>query len=241
MVLQGVDPDSGRVGSPTIDGTGEFTIWHVAFGPGRLYTAATALQEQSRVPGAAARPGRRRRARLGQRLFDNVAAAGGIVVASTSDGRIAQLDPTSLEEIGAPFAGINGPAQTLALDDAGRRLLVVGVDETLRIFDVATRTQLGDPIDLVYHAANTLSPSTPTTTSPCFAAMGCRPPSTRDKESSSGTSTRTHWVDAACRLAGRNLTHAEWDQHIGDLAPVPTNLPRVRRSLIDGQAEAHRR
>ena len=34
-----------------------------------------------------------------------------------------------------------------------------------------------------------------------------------------------HWVDAACRLAGRNLTHAEWDQYIGDLAPYQTNLP----------------
>ncbi len=108
MVLQGVDPDSGRVGSPTIDGTGEFTIWRVAFGPGRLYTAATALhgnpvfqvqlRDQDDGDVLASVSG-----------FDNVAAAGGIVVASTSDGRIAQLDPTSLEPIGAPFPGINGP------------------------------------------------------------------------------------------------------------------------------------
>ena len=30
---------------------------------------------------------------------------------------------------------------------------------------------------------------------------------------------------AACRLAGRNLTQAEWDQYIGDLAPYTTTCP----------------
>ena len=34
-----------------------------------------------------------------------------------------------------------------------------------------------------------------------------------------------HWVDAACQLAGRNLTHAEWDQYIGDLAPYRQTCP----------------
>ena len=35
-----------------------------------------------------------------------------------------------------------------------------------------------------------------------------------------------HWVDAACQLAGRNLTHAEWDQYIGDLAPYRQTCPQ---------------
>jgi hypothetical protein len=35
-----------------------------------------------------------------------------------------------------------------------------------------------------------------------------------------------HWVEAACDLAGRNLTQAEWDQHIGDLAPYRTTCPQ---------------
>ncbi len=33
------------------------------------------------------------------------------------------------------------------------------------------------------------------------------------------------WVDAACRLAGRNLTHEEWDSYIGDLAPYGATCP----------------
>ena len=34
-----------------------------------------------------------------------------------------------------------------------------------------------------------------------------------------------HWADAACRLAGRNLTREEWDTNIGDLAPYRATCP----------------
>ncbi len=56
----------------------------------------------------------------------------------------------SLEPIGLPFPGINGPTQTLGVDELGQRLMVLGNDETLRFYDIATRTQLGDPIDVAY-------------------------------------------------------------------------------------------
>ena len=35
-----------------------------------------------------------------------------------------------------------------------------------------------------------------------------------------------HWVDAACRLAGRNLTRVEWESHIGDLAEYRPLCPQ---------------
>ncbi len=70
MVLQGVDPDTGQVGSPTIDGTGEFMIWHVAFGPDALYTASSALRSDPVYQVQRRDPGRRRRARVRQRLFE---------------------------------------------------------------------------------------------------------------------------------------------------------------------------
>ena len=38
------------------------------------------------------------------------------------------------------------------------------------------------------------------------------------------------WIDAACELAGRNLTHAEWDRYIGDLAPYR----RTREQFPEG-------
>ena len=34
-----------------------------------------------------------------------------------------------------------------------------------------------------------------------------------------------HWVQGACALAGRNLTRAEWDQYIGDLASYHQTCP----------------
>ena len=34
-----------------------------------------------------------------------------------------------------------------------------------------------------------------------------------------------HWVAAACRLAGRNLTRDEWATNIGNLAPYRATCP----------------
>ena len=33
------------------------------------------------------------------------------------------------------------------------------------------------------------------------------------------------WVAGACAVAGRNLTRAEWDQYLGDLAPYHETCP----------------
>jgi hypothetical protein len=34
-----------------------------------------------------------------------------------------------------------------------------------------------------------------------------------------------HWVDAACRVASRNLTRDEWTTYIGNLAPYHETCP----------------
>ena len=34
-----------------------------------------------------------------------------------------------------------------------------------------------------------------------------------------------HWATAACRVAGRNLTRAEWADNIGELAPFQATCP----------------
>jgi hypothetical protein len=33
-------------------------------------------------------------------------------------------------------------------------------------------------------------------------------------------------IDAACRIAGRNLSRTEWDTYIGDLAPYHATCPQ---------------
>ena len=36
-----------------------------------------------------------------------------------------------------------------------------------------------------------------------------------------------HWIDGACAVAGRNLTEAEWEQYIGDLASYRQTCPEI--------------
>jgi DNA-binding SARP family transcriptional activator/WD40 repeat protein len=225
MILRGVDLDTGTVVPPTIDGAGEFMMWHVALGQGALYTVAEPLRGplselQRRDPESGdvvvSAPG-----------YTNVATRTGILVASTPGGVIDQLDPVSLEPMGAPFPTINSLVHTMTIDETGRRLLVLGEDETLRIFDVATRTPLGDAIDLSYDdSLREVSR---------YVDLEAAGAVLRDDGLQAAVDTvqgivvwdldPEQWVEAACGLAGRNLTHDEWDQYVGDLAPYRTTCP----------------
>ena len=132
--------------------------------------------------------------------------------------------PRRWSRSGRPSRGSTGPPRRSLSTTLGQRLMVLGNDETLRIFDVATRTQLGDAIDLAYDAAlHTAS-----------IRRGRRRRLRSDGMQAAADTGQgivvwdldpAHWVDAACRLAGRNLTHAEWDQYIGDLAPYRRTCP----------------
>ena len=133
---------------------------------------------------------------------------GGRVVASTIDGRIFELDPTTLQPTGPPFPGTNGILMTLAIDDSGRRLMAKGQDDSLRFFDIATRTLLGDPIDTEARDSNAV-----------LRADGMLAAASSNDGIVLWDLDPAHWEPAACDLAGRNLTRAEWDQYVGDLLP----------------------
>ena len=122
----------------------------------------------------------------------------------------------TLEPIGSPFPGGNGSISDMAIDETGRRLMVRGDDETLRVYDIATRTPLGDPIDLDQPFMESGA---------VFRSDG------RSAAAVSGHGIVVwdldpeHWVAAACDVAGRNLTAAEWDQYLGSLAPYHRTCP----------------
>ena len=148
--------------------------------------------------------------------YRNVASNGEITIASTVNGRILQADPVTLQPIGTPFPGTTGPASGLQLSRDGTVLMVRGDDETLRFYDIATRTPLGDPIDLNRFFMD--------------SAAVLRP----DGRQAAAVSNQgivvwdldpAHWVVAACQVAGRNLTQDEWDQYIGDLAAYQRTCP----------------
>ena len=87
----------------------------------------------------------------------------------------------------------------------------------MRIYDVATRTLLGEPI---VHESG-----------PDLGWGAIRP----DGCSRSAVDTAdgivvwdldpAHWVEAVCESAGRNLTQAEWDEYVGDLATSRSTCP----------------
>ena len=139
--------------------------------------------------------------------YQTVAANGGRVIAATVDGRLAELDTRTLQPIGAPFPGTNGPVDSLSIDDDGHRLLL-GAGRSLRLYDIPTRTVLGDPVE-----TNTDSASTKLRGDGKLAAVAVR----------DGLIIwdldPAHWDNAACRLAGRNLTQEEWERYLGTIAP----------------------
>ena len=94
-------------------------------------------------------------------------------------------------------------------DARGTTLATLGGDRTVAIYDAATAVAIGDPITIPDDEVN---------------AIAFRPDG---RELAIGGSQRTgmqiwdlnpqHWIDAACRVAGRNLTRAEWQTNIGSL------------------------
>jgi DNA-binding winged helix-turn-helix (wHTH) protein len=135
-----------------------------------------------------------------------ITATAGHLVTVTSEGQVLELAPDTLEPVGTPFPGINGLATEVALSDDGRRLLVLGFDRTLHLYDVETRTQLGDAIPVGVSFAGA-----------ALRGDGLEATVATDQGIAAWDLDPDHWVDGAGQIAGRNLTRAEWDQYIGRL------------------------
>ena len=213
-----IDLTTGDVVAPSFDVT-PGTVGQVIIDGNRLYTQAEdwsgeatgfRVERRDRSTGAiitTSAPG-----------YIRTAATAGAVIAATLDGRIVELDPDSLEPTGAPFPSVHGPVGigSLSIDASGRRLMVRADDDTLRFYDIPTRTQLGDPIDIdsdIEFPTAALRPdglAAAAVTNNGIVVWNLDP---------------AHWETAACRLAGRNLTRAEWEQYIGDLAAYRPTCP----------------
>jgi WD40 repeat protein len=147
--------------------------------------------------------------------YSRAVGTSGLLIALTGAGQIRVLDPETLLPTGARLPGIPGAAESLSLSDDGRRLLVLGQDAALRIYDVPSRTQLGAPITVGDF--------------PSGAALrgdGLQAAIGTDHGIVLWDLDPEHWINGACNVAGRNLTRAEWDQYIGDLASYRTTCPQ---------------
>lgn len=128
------------------------------------------------------------------------------VLFGTSAGAITRYDLATLEPLGE-LAGARGEVNTLQFSEDGRLLLATSNDQSAALYDVDTGNRLGDPI---------------ATSAPLIYPAFLRP----DGKALAVTDADgvvvwdldpEHLVDAACALAGRDLTRSEWTSYLNDL------------------------
>ena len=134
----------------------------------------------------------------------------GELAAGRSDGTLGLFDADTLEQID-DLPGARGLMGHLAFSDDGAILLGAANDSSVSIYDVSGRRRLGDAIRLQ-------SPIGRLTDLSVDGGTLAVPGPTGDGVVLWDLSTRA-WVAAACSVAGRNLTAAEWNTYIGDLGP----------------------
>jgi WD40 repeat protein len=136
------------------------------------------------------------------------------VLVGGADGTITQYDVETLEPIGT-FPGTQNLVTHLSFSADGKILVAGSLNQTLSIYDVATRTRLGDPVaeDLSYFVGAAVRPDgrAVATNSPDGVAVWDIDPE--------------HLADAACQVAGRNLTRSEWDTYLGHAGDYRATCP----------------
>jgi DNA-binding SARP family transcriptional activator/WD40 repeat protein len=137
----------------------------------------------------------------------------GVTVGSATDGELLFLHARTLQSSGPPLAGSPGPMQQLAFSRDGGLLAARGEDGLVRLVDMRSRTQLGEPIAV---------------TSLGDPSVVVRPDGLALAQSGAHglllwDLRPTRWRDAACRYAGRSLTRQEWQtflRAVGDYRPA---------------------
>jgi WD40 repeat protein len=106
----------------------------------------------------------------------------------------------------------------LHFSDDGRIMMASALDRTASIYDVNSRTRLGDPITRQFNATG-------------GGVVSLRPDGLAVAFGGGGNGIviwdldPEHLATAACRLAGRNLTPTEWDTHLADLGDHRPTCP----------------
>jgi WD40 repeat protein len=150
-----------------------------------------------------------------------------------SDGTITRYAVPSLEPIGNPVIGQTSPISQLAYQPDGTLLASASSDST-KLIDLSTdQTVAVIPFaaDEAFHVDEPVGTASPAGNEVQFSASG-------DQLLTSGVSgigpsplllwsmRPADWVRAACQVAGRNLSRAEWNRLIGTSSPYRRTCPQ---------------
>jgi WD40 repeat protein len=141
-----------------------------------------------------------------------------VLAIGRDDGAVLLLDLDTLEPLGPPLAGHTEAVRAVAVSDDGQILASVADDGTVRLWDLPGRRSLGPPLPTV--AAGDLPAVSGG--SLAFTADGTRLLAPGPTGVTAWRIGPREWIEQACRVAGRDLTEAEWDAY------VPPGLPYRR-------------
>ena len=142
---------------------------------------------------------------------------------SSLGGELTQYDLDTLEPIRA-FGGSRGHVFSAAGTADGSLLATSGGDQRVYLYDIASGVRIGTPISVPDGQWNHINISLD---GKWLTVGGERPENlVRGQDTFQiWDLDPEHWAAAACRVAGRNLTRAEWADNIGELAPYQATCP----------------
>jgi len=209
-----IDPTTGRRTEPTMQTDGGYPVL-ITTSPDGSRVLVTSWNNEY-TPDSILFDGA-----TGERIRDGLVGIG--VTALTARGEVAGIfrnqsvvryHADTFERIGA-LPGSSGGLDTVNVSADGRTLSTYSLNNTVTLYDLVGGVQLGDPIPvwgewnypqgLVYSGVLRADGAELAVNVPAGIAVWDLRPSSH--------------ADAACRMAGRDLTRDEWIAYLGDLGP----------------------
>lgn len=136
------------------------------------------------------------------------------VLVGAAGGQVTRYDLSTLGPVD-DLPGARGEVNTLQFSRDGTVLVATSNDQTVSVYDVASRRRLGDPI------VSSAPFGYPAYLRPDGRAVAV----TDERGVAVWDLDPARQLTAACRLAGRNLTETEWTTHVCSLGPYRPTCP----------------
>jgi WD40 repeat protein len=138
--------------------------------------------------------------------FSRLSPDGSRVIVPSESGSVFLIDATTGTSVGEPYIAAGTQLQNAVIAASGAVVAAVGRDGKLRLWDAETHRSLGPP--LAGHAG--FAASLDILSDGSLVTGG-----SADGRLITWTLDPDQWAARACTVAGRNLTHAEWDRYVG--------------------------